>query len=127
MAQQTILNLARRDPSRSSPTASASPFAPVTTAAYRSSVAPQHARRFIPNTSNRGHFLPFRVGIGKATGVAIHDLGATTNCTCTLHRGPAAVPSPAHRLASLFRVMSPPPAGTRPAEIGCSPLQPERK
>ncbi|HSB68085.1 MAG TPA: integron integrase, partial [Candidatus Methylomirabilis sp.] len=52
------------------------------------------------------------------------DVSTTMIYTHVLNRGPAAVRSPADRLASLPTLAPPPPAGMRPAEIGCSPLQP---
>ena len=52
------------------------------------------------------------------------DVSTTMIYTHVLNRGPAAVRSPADRLATVPTLAPPPAAGTRPAEIGCSRLQP---
>jgi integrase-like protein len=52
------------------------------------------------------------------------DVTTTMIYTHVLNRGPAAVRSPADRLASLPSLAPPPPAGTWSAEIDCSRLQP---
>ena len=52
------------------------------------------------------------------------DVTTTMISTHVLNRGPAAIRGPADGLAMLPAPAPPPPAGIRPAEIGCSPLQP---
>ncbi len=52
------------------------------------------------------------------------EVSTTMIYTHVLNRGPAAVRSPADRLASLPTPAPPPPAGNRPAEIDCRRLQP---
>jgi len=52
------------------------------------------------------------------------DVSATMIYTHVLNRGPAAVRSPADRLAILHTPAPPAPAGNRPAEIDCSHPQP---
>ncbi len=52
------------------------------------------------------------------------DVSTTMIYTHVLNRGPAAVRSPADRLAILHTPGPAPPAGDRPAEIGCSRPQP---
>ncbi len=52
------------------------------------------------------------------------DVSTTMIYTHVLNRGPAAVRSPADRLAILNTPPPPPPAGDQPAEIDCKPLQP---
>jgi integron integrase len=52
------------------------------------------------------------------------DVSTTMIYTHVLNRGPAAVRSPADRLASLPTLGPPPPAGNLPAGIDCRPLQP---
>jgi len=51
------------------------------------------------------------------------DVSTTMIYTHVLNRGPAAVRSPADRLASLHPSAPPAPVGNRPAEIDCRPLQ----
>jgi len=53
-----------------------------------------------------------------------NDVSTTMIYTHVLNRGPAAVRSPADRLATLETPAPAPPAGPRPAEIGCTRLQP---
>jgi len=53
-----------------------------------------------------------------------NDVSTTMIYTHVLNRGPAAVRSPADRLATLETPAPAPPAGPRPAEIGCKRLQP---
>ena len=52
------------------------------------------------------------------------DVSTTMIYTHVLNRGPAAVRSPADRLASLHTLAPPSPADTRPAGIGCTRPQP---
>ncbi len=52
------------------------------------------------------------------------DVSTTMIYTHVLNRGPAAVRSPADRLASLHTPAPPPPAGSRAAEIDCRRPQP---
>jgi hypothetical protein len=52
------------------------------------------------------------------------DVSTTMIYTHVLNRGPAAVRSPADRLATLHTPPPPPPAGNRPAEIDCRRPQP---
>ena len=52
------------------------------------------------------------------------DVSTTMIYTHVLNRGPGAVRSPADRLAILPTPAPPVPAGNRPAEIDCRPLQP---
>jgi len=52
------------------------------------------------------------------------DVSTTMIYTHVVTRGPAAVRSPADRLAILHTPAPPPPAGNRPAEIDCTRLQP---
>ncbi len=52
------------------------------------------------------------------------DVTTTMIYTHVLNRGPAAVRSPADRLALVHTPAPPAPAGYRPAEIGCRRPQP---
>jgi integrase len=54
------------------------------------------------------------------------DVSTTMIDPHVLNRGPAVVRSPADRLAILPTPAPPPPAGNRPAEIGCKALQPNQ-
>jgi hypothetical protein len=53
-----------------------------------------------------------------------NDVSTTMIYTHVLNRGPAAVRSPADRLAILQTPATAPPPGPRPAEIDCERLQP---
>jgi hypothetical protein len=81
----------------------------------------------VPNTAQAGDIRTVPVCVqrtGRQELLGHKDVSTTMIHTHVLNRGPAAVRSPAYRLASLHTPPPPPPAGNRAAEIGCRRPQP---